>query len=44
MHTEEDSMLLRMIPGTRKVTVAPLTCSEPMSGSIVSMKPAAPIV
>lgn len=32
-----------MIPGRCKVTVAPLICSAPMSGSMVSMKPAAPI-
>lgn len=35
-------MLFMIRPGTCKVTVAPLICSEPISGSIVSTKPAAP--
>lgn len=35
-------MLFRTIPGTPRVTVVPLTSSEPTSGSIVIIKPAAP--
>lgn len=31
------------MPGTWKVTVVPLICSDPRSGSIVIIKPAAPI-
>lgn len=42
--TEEDSISYRMMPGTRSVAVAPLICSAPMSGSMVRMKPAAPIL
>lgn len=40
-HTIEACMSFRIIPGTRRVIVEPLTGVEPISGSIMRINPAA---